>query len=510
MSTEHVADHVDVLIVGAGLSGIGAAAQVRKHLPAKSLAVLESRESIGGTWDLFRYPGIRSDSDMFTFAYKWKPWESDRALADGGKIRDYLAQVAQEYDVQPLIRYRHKVVGAEWDSAAKQWTVTAETPDGLTTITTNFLWGCSGYYDYDSGYQPEFPGVADYEGTFIHPQHWPEDLDFAGKKVVVIGSGATAVTLVPNLAGPGEGRAEHVTMLQRTPTYIFSRPGKDFLASGLRSTLFRLPKLPVLRYGQKAGHEALRWENIGLTVGTYQLARRKPELVKKIIRDQWLRGLTARDGGPGMTPEEAEAYVEKHFTPPYDPWDQRICFVPDGDMIRSIREGYASVVTDRIKTFTAKGIELESGETLEANIVISATGLNVKLFGGWDFVVDGERIDLRETMSYKALMLTGLPNYAYTIGYTNASWTLKADLVSDYVVRLLEHMDENGYAAVRVERDPSVPERPFMELASGYIQRALDSMPKQGDRFPWRLKQNYLTDRRVLAGKIDDGVITFS
>ncbi|MER7608120.1 NAD(P)/FAD-dependent oxidoreductase [Nocardioides sp. NPDC127503] len=503
--------HVDVLIIGAGVSGIGAAAQLRERLPGKTLAILEQRDASGGTWDLFRYPGIRSDSDMFTFAFKWRPWESAQALADGHQIRDYLRRTAKDYGVDKLIHYGHKVTGAAWSTEDKQWTVSVETSDGPTEITAGFLWNCSGYYDYANGYQPEFAGLDDYEGTFVHPQHWPEDLDYAGKKVVIIGSGATAVTLLPNLAGEGSDRAEKVTMLQRTPTYILSRPGQDAIASLLNTAPFKLlSKLPFKRVREKLGHETVRWENIALTVGTYQLARRAPGVVKKVIRDQWINGLTARGGRPGMTKDEAIAYVDKHFNPPYNPWDQRICFVPDGDMMKSIREGYAAVVTDRIKTFVPKGIELESGETLEADIVISATGLNLRLFGGLDYTVDGEQVSLPEQMAYKGLMITGIPNFAYTIGYTNASWTLKADLVTDYVIRLLDFMGENGYDVATVTRDPSVEERPFMDLASGYIQRSLDLMPKAGDRSPWTAKQNYLVDMKALGSPVADGVIRFA
>jgi cation diffusion facilitator CzcD-associated flavoprotein CzcO len=505
-------EHVDVLIVGAGLSGIGAAAQLRQHLPDLSVAVLESREASGGTWDLFRYPGIRSDSDMFTFGFKWHPWPSEQSLADGHLILDYLRTIERQYGVDQLIRYQHTVTAAAWDSAAKQWTVTASTPAGEQQFTANFLWSCSGYYDYEQGHQPAFPGLADYEGTLVHPQHWPEDLDYAGKKVVVIGSGATAVTLVPAMALPEDGRGvEHITMLQRTPTYIMSRPGKDPLAGVVNRALGRLPRsFPLKRLRERAGFEATRWANIMLLIGSYQLSRRKPELVKRMIHKGVVEHLTARPGHPGLSAEEAQQYAAKHFTPPYDPWDQRLCVVPDGDLFRAIRSGKASIVTDRIKTFTAKGIELESGETLEADIVISATGLTIKLFGGVDLHVDGKRVDLAETMSYKALMLSDVPNFAFTIGYTNASWTLKADLVGDYVVRLLRHMKQHGLHEAVVERDPAVGEKPFMDLTSGYIQRAAAQMPRQGDRAPWMLKQNYLTDMRVLHGDLEDGVIRFS
>jgi len=500
-------EHVDVLIVGAGLSGIGAAAQLRDKLPDLSVAVLEGRERSGGTWDLFRYPGVRSDSDMFTFGFKWHPWPSDQSLADGHLILDYLHVIEEKYGVEELIRYQHTVTAAAWDSAAKQWTITARTPAGEKRFTANFVWSCSGYYDYDRGHQPDFPGLADYEGVVVHPQHWPEDLDYAGKRVVVIGSGATAVTLVPAMSD----RVEHITMLQRTPTYILARPAKDPLARGINSALNRIPGfVPFKGLREKGGFEATRWANILILIGSYQLARRKPELVKRMIRKGVVDHLVAQPGEEGLTREQAQEYADKHFTPPYDPWDQRLCVVPDGDLFRAIRSGRASVVTDRITTFTAKGIELESGETLEADIVVTATGLRVKLFGGIDFTVDGEPVDLSRAMSYKGLMLSDLPNVAFTVGYTNASWTLKADLVADYVVALLRHMKQRGFHEVRVERDPSVAERPFMDLAAGYIRRALPQMPKQGDRHPWALKQNYLVDMRVLHGDLEDGIVSFS
>jgi len=511
MTTERVDGHVDVLIIGAGLSGIGAAAQVRQRLPRKKVAVLEARQASGGTWDLFRYPGIRSDSDMFTFGFKWHPWPGDRALADGDLILDYLRGISEKYGVEEVIRYGHKVTAAAYDSATKRWTVTAETADGPVNLTTDFLWSCSGYYDYDEGHQPQFPGLADYEGTFVHPQHWPEDLDYAGKKVVVIGSGATAVTLVPAMALAEDGRAvEHITMLQRTPTYIMSRPARDPLARALNGGLAKIPGVvPLKRLGQKASWEAVRWANIMTLVGSYQLSRRVPAAVKKVVRDNNLDQLTAREGGKGFTPEEAAELVDKHFTPPYNPWDQRLCAVPDGDFFKAMREGKASVVTDRIKTFTAKGIELESGETLEADIVISATGLKIKFLGGVDLSVDGARIAPNETMVYKGAMASDVPNFLFTFGYTNASWTLKADLVAEFGVKLLSYLDQHGYAEVVPVRDPTVAERPFVDLNSGYIQRALHQLPRQGDQGPWTMKQNYLVDIKRYAASIDDGVLRF-
>ena len=477
-------EHVDVLIVGAGLSGIGAACQLREHVPTKSVAVLEAREASGGTWALFNYPGIRSESDMYTFGFGWRPWPGDRALADGPMILDYLRTVAEEYGVDELIRYRHKVTAASWDSETALWTVEIDHGGTPTTLTASFLWGCSGYYHYDEPYAPEFPGADSFAGTIVHPQHWPEDLDYAGKKVVVIGSGATAVTLVPAMAPT----AEHVTMLQRSPSYILSRPGRDRLAPALD----RLPS--------KVSYPVVRWANILLTVGSYQVARRWPDFMKGLIR----KGVAAE------VPDSVDVDVDVHFKPRYDPWDQRLCFVPDGDLFGALRKGQASIVTDTIETFTPTGIRLTSGRELEADIIVTATGLQLLAFGGIDLVVDGEPVDFSRTMAYKALMLSGVPNFAYTVGYTNASWTLKADLVSTYVVRLLQHLDRIGARSAVPVRQPGVAEIPFMDFQSGYVLRALDRLPKQGDRAPWQLKQNYLTDLRTIKrGAIDDGVLAF-
>ncbi|MEV7430731.1 NAD(P)/FAD-dependent oxidoreductase [Nocardioides sp. NPDC092400] len=483
-TTEHAPapEHVDVLVIGAGLSGIGAACRLREEHPGRSLAVLEMREVSGGTWDLFRYPGIRSDSDMFTFGYRWRPWPSDTALADGQLILDYLRTVAEEHGVDRLIRYRHKVLGASWDSDTSRWTVRVSTPEGEKALTTDLLWSCAGYYDYESGHSPVFPGQDDFAGRLVHPQQWPEDLDTTGKKVVVIGSGATAVTLVPALAGT----AEHVTMLQRSPTYILSRPGRDPWAKALA-------KLPA-----KVSYPIVRWKNILLAIGTYKLAKSRPRVVKGVVRAGVRRQL----------PEHVD--VDTHFKPSYDPWDQRLCFVPDGDLFKVLRSGDASIVTAAIDTFTEKGIRLTDGSELEADVVVSATGLRLLPFGGIPLEVDGKPVELSETMSYKALMLSGIPNFIYTIGYTNASWTLKADLVADYVCRMLRHLDATGKRSFVADRDPSVDERPFLDFSSGYVQRALDGLPRQGDRAPWKLDQNYLTDVRTIhRDAIDDGVLTF-
>ena len=476
-------EHVDVLIVGAGLSGIGAACQLTDAHPDRTVAILEGRDAMGGTWDLFRYPGVRSDSDMFTFGFSWRPWASDTALADGDLILDYLRAVAEEREVDKLIRYRHRVTGAAWDSATQRWTVDVEHDGAPLTITCNLLWGCTGYYDYEGPHDPQLPGIEEFTGQVVHPQFWPDDLDYANKLVVVVGSGATAVTLVPAMAED----AELVTMLQRTPTYILPQPARDPLATLLRRAPERL-RYPVVR-----------WANILKLIGSYQLMQRYPRQAKAFIRKITERQL------PDHLP------YDEHFQPPYGPWDQRLCAVPDGDFFKALRNGTATVVTDTIDTFTATGVRLASGEELEADVVVTATGLRVKAFGDLDVAVDGKPIDVADTMAYKGLMLSGLPNFVYTVGYTNASWTLKADLVGDYVVRLLGHMDEHGYRSVVPVRDESVGERPFMELHSGYVQRALPFMPKQGDRAPWLLKQNYLVDTRTIRrGVLDDGVLEFS
>ena len=483
MTASEQIEHVDVLIVGAGLSGIGAACQLKTGHPDRSVAILEARDASGGTWDLFRYPGIRSDSDMFTFGYRWRPWPGDVALADGALILDYVRTVAEEYDVDKLIRYRYKVTGADWDSVSARWTVTIDHDGATLTMTAAFLWGCTGYYDYDEGHAPIFPGVEDFGGELVYPQFWPEDLDYAGKKVVVIGSGATAVTLVPSMA-PTAG---HVTMLQRTPTYIIPQPGTDSWAK-------RLAPLP-----DKLTYPIVRWKNVLRMVASYQLARKLPQQSKAMLRK-----FTEPQLPEGMTYDE-------HFQPPYNPWDQRLCVVPNSDLFKALRSGKADVVTDTIETFTPDGIRLTSGQELEADIVISATGLKLKLFGGIDLTVDGVVQQQSEQMTYKGLMVSGLPNFAFTIGYTNASWTLKADLVGEYVVRLLDHLDRKGLRSVVPVKDPEVGERPFMDLASGYIQRALDHLPRQGDRAPWMLKQNYLVDiRTIRRDKIDDGVLRFT
>jgi cation diffusion facilitator CzcD-associated flavoprotein CzcO len=488
------AEHVDVLIVGAGLSGVGAAAQVRERLPRKSVAVLEARDAMGGTWDLFRYPGIRSDSDMFTFGYKWRPWRSDTALADGELIREYIHTVAREYGVDRLVRYRHRVRRADWDSAAQRWDVTVEvtSEDGTTAeqrMTAGFLWGCAGYYRYDEGFQPTWPGMEEYAGTIVHPQHWPADLDYAGKRVVVVGSGATAVTLVPAMAG-GEGAAEHVTMLQRTPTYILSRPARDPIARALAKR-----KVPW-----RVVYPVARWANILQAVAFYQLSMRWPERMKAFIAKETIKQL------PADVPHDP------HFVPPYNPWDQRLCFVPDSDLFRALRAGTASVETGTIETFTEKGVRLASGRELDADVVITATGFQLLVpFGGIEVSVDGEPVDYGDRLAYKTMMLSGVPNMAFTIGYTNASWTLKADLVIDYVCRLLAYLDRHGHTSATPVADDDVQRRPLLDFHPGYVERAVHLLPSQGDRAPWQLDQNYLKDRvAIQRGRIDDGVLRFA
>jgi monooxygenase len=479
-------DHVNVLILGAGLSGIGAACHLRRNCPGKTFAILEARDSIGGTWDLFRYPGIRSDSDMFTLGYSFRPWEDPDAIADGLSIRRYIRATAEEYDVERSIRFGHRAVRARWCTDKARWTVEAEqVHTGETkTFSCDFLYSCTGYYRYDEGYTPEFAGRERFGGEIIHPQHWPEELDYAGKRIVVIGSGATAVTLVPSLAE----QAEHVTMLQRSPTYIVSLPARDAVADALRR---RLPA--------GAAYTIVRVKNVLRMMLSYQLSRARPELVRTLIRK-------------GVERQLPDGYdVGTHFNPSYDPWDQRMCLSPDGDLFKAIRRGRAAVVTDTIETFTETGVRLASGEELPADIIVTATGLNLIGLGGLQLEVDGAHVELSKSIGYKGMMLCGVPNLAMTLGYANASWTLKADLVGEYVCRLLAHMDRHGYAICTPRPpDPSLPTEPALNLTSGYVQRALDQMPRQGAIAPWRLHQNYFRDLRLLRrGRIDDEM-TFS
>ncbi|MET7809169.1 flavin-containing monooxygenase [Micromonospora chersina] len=479
-------DHVDVLIVGAGLSGVGAAVHLQLQSPGKTYAVLEARGAVGGTWDLFRYPGIRSDSDMFTLGYSFKPWTNPKAIADGDAIRSYVRETAREYGVQEHIRFHHRVLRAEWDSATARWTVHAHRDDTgeEVVLTCGFLFTNSGYYRYDEGYTPEFPGIDRYAGRLVHPQHWPEDLDYAGKRVVVIGSGATAVTLVPAMAE----RAGHVTMLQRSPTYVIALPSRDPLADAARRWL------PA-----KAAYAVTRWKNVALGVANFQLSRRAPGVVKRFLRR----------AAKGRLPVGYD--LDRHFSPRYNPWDQRLCVVPDGDLFAALRAGTASVVTDTIDTFTERGIRLSSGEELPADVVVTATGLNLLALGGMTLTVDGAEVDLASTVAYKGMMLSGVPNFAMTIGYTNASWTLKADLVATYVCRLLRHLDDTGQQIVTPLAPDTTDLVPIIDLQSGYVLRAVDRLPKQGPAAPWRLHQNYPRDVLLMRhGRLTDSGVRFS
>ncbi|WP_041730233.1 flavin-containing monooxygenase [Conexibacter woesei] len=480
-------EHLDVLIVGAGLSGIGAGCHLRAESPGKSFAILEGRERSGGTWDLFRYPGIRSDSDMFTLGYAFKPWEEAKAIADGPSILRYIRDTARDHGVEERIRYGHRVVRAEWSSPESRWTVEAVRADSGETVrlTCSFLFGCTGYYRYDEGYTPAFAGTERFGGEIVHPQHWPEQLDYAGKRVVVIGSGATAVTLLPAMAE----HAAHVTMLQRSPSYVLSLPARDPIADVVRRVL------PA-----KAAYPLVRWKNVLLSTLVFQLSRRTPNFVKKVIRKGVQKQLP-----PGYD-------VDTHFAPRYDPWDQRLCLVPDGDLFKAIRRGDASIVTDGIETFTERGIRLASGAELEADVIVTATGLNLLLLGGMSIAVDGRDVDLSTTVGYKGMMFSGVPNLAVTIGYTNASWTLKGDLVAEYVCRLVNHMDEHAYTQVTpLAPDPSLPTEPFIDLKSGYVLRSIEQLPKQGPRAPWRLHQNYARDVAMMKyGSLEDDAIAFS
>ncbi len=480
------AEHFDVLIVGAGLSGIGAGYHLQARCRGLSYAILEAREAIGGTWDLFRYPGIRSDSDMFTLGYAFRPWREAKAIADGPSILNYVRDTASEHGIDRHIRFRHRVRRASWSFCEARWTVEAERTDTgeAARFTCGFLLMCSGYYSYAEGYAPGFPGADRFKGRIVHPQFWPEDLDYAGRQVVVIGSGATAVTLVPAMATA----AAHVVMLQRSPTYIVSRPSEDATANWLRRYL------PA-----KLAYRLTRLRNVALGMYFYRFARRRPEQTK-----QGILGMARKELGPDYD-------LATHFTPRYKPWDQRLCLVPDSDLFKAIRDGRVSVVTDHIETFTESGIRLRSGIELQADIVVTATGLKVNLLGDVAFSVVGRRVDLSKTLAYKGMMFSEVPNLASVFGYTNASWTLKADLTCEYVCRLLNHMRRHGYAAATPRRDASVTEEPFLDFSSGYVQRALAMLPKQGSKKPWRLYQNYALDMATLRlGSINDGVMEFT
>ena len=479
------AEHFDVLIVGAGLSGIGAAYYLQERLPEKSYLILEGRAAIGGTWDLFRYPGVRSDSDMYTLGYAFRPWTEAKAIADGPSILNYVRDTAREGGIDRHIRFDHQVKRAVWSSAEARWMVEAELADTRERMrfTCNWLHMCTGYYDYAEGYLPDFAGAEDFQGRIVHPQFWPEELDYRGRRVVVIGSGATAVTIVPEMAR----EAAHVVMLQRSPTYMVSRPSEDAIGNALRKAL------PA-----KLAYGITRWKNVLLQMVFFRLARSRPAKVKEKILDG-VRDLLP----PGYD-------VETHFTPRYNPWDQRLCLVPDADMFEAISDGRASIVTGTIDRFTPGGIRLASGEEIATDIIVTATGLKIQLLSDIEFVLDGKPHNMSGSLSYKAMMFGDVPNLSYTFGYTNASWTLKADLTAAYLCRLLRHMDDKGFDIARPRTDPSVERLPFLDFSSGYVQRARDILPAQGAAKPWKVHQNYALDMAALKfGAIEDGVMEF-
>ncbi len=483
-------EYFDVLIVGAGLSGVGAACHLERKCPGKTYVVLESRDAMGGTWDLFRYPGIRSDSDMHTLGYSFRPWREQKAIADGPSILNYVRETASEHGVDRHVRYGHRVLSAQWSSADACWTMTAEKKDSGETveIRCNFLLMCAGYYRYEQGYLPEFEGRERFEGDIIHPQHWPDDYDYRDKRVVIIGSGATAMTLVPEMSKD----AAHVVMLQRSPTYVISMPDVDFVANALRKIL-----------PERWAYGITRWKNIGIQQWLYGRSRKSPQWLKKRLLNRVRKEL-----GPDYD-------VEKHFMPAYNPWDQRLCLVPNSDLFESLRSGKASVVTDHIETFTETGIQLKSGEHLDADLIVTATGLDLVVLGDVDFVVDGKRVEFPHTWTYKGVMCSGVPNMVSTFGYINASWTLRADLTAEYACRLISYMEEGGYdfCVPRLrEGDANMPARPWIaDFSPGYIQRVLGDMPKQGDREPWINPQNYRRDRKMFReGALEDGALVFS
>jgi cation diffusion facilitator CzcD-associated flavoprotein CzcO len=480
-------EHVDVLIVGAGLSGIGAGCHLQAKCPQKSYAILEARESIGGTWDLFKYPGVRSDSDMYTLGYSFRPWEQAKSIADGPSILEYVRETASDHGVERRVRFGHRVARADWSSADARWTVqaTREGTDETIQLTCGFLFMCTGYYRYDEGYTPQFAGSESFAGKIVHPQHWGADVDPAGKRVVVIGSGATAITLVPALAES----AEHVTMLQRSPSYVVSVPAEDPIAKRIRRVL-----------PPKAAYAVVRWKNVLVAMLVYQVSRRRPRLVKRLVRRAVERQL----------PPDYD--IDAHFSPRYNPWDQRMCLVPDSDLFQALSSGKASVVTDHIDTFTPSGLRLRSGAELPADLVVTATGLNLLALGGTQIAVDGRDVDIADTMSYEGMMLGGVPNLAMSFGYTNASWTLKCDLTCGYVCRLLNYMDALGYTrCTPVNDDPSLTAEPFSDFSSGYVQRSIHLFPKQGSRAPWRVHQNYARDMLSLRrAELDDGELRFA
>lgn len=479
-------EHVDVVVVGAGISGISAGWHLQRHCPDRSYAILEGRNAIGGTWDLFRYPGIRSDSDMHTLGFAFEPWTDEESIAGGAAIKRYVERTAAKHGIDQRIRFGHRVTSAAWSTADARWTVEGEGPDGPFALTCGVLDLCSGYYDYEQGHAPRFPDQERFGGRIVHPQHWPEDLELAGKRVVVIGSGATAMTLVPALAGMGAGTAAHVTMLQRSPTYVVSLPARDRIARALHRVL------PT-----RAAYRLTRWKNVGLQMLFYRLARSRPE--KTATR---LTGLVQQALGPDYD-------VATHFTPRYKPWDQRLCLVPDADLFMALKSGRAGVVTDTIERFEEDGIRLTSGRLLLADVIVTATGLQLKLGGGIALAMDGAPVHVAGRLQYKGMMFEGVPNLVATFGYTNASWTLKADLTAFYLTRLLNTMRQRGLRqATPVNDDPGMGTEPFLDFTSGYIQRSAALLPTQGARKPWKLNQNFALDVLALKfGSVDDAMV---
>ena len=482
----HLDEPLDVLIIGAGVSGIGLAAYLRRKQPGKRFSILEARERMGGTWDLFKYPGIRSDSDLYTFGFDFKPWVKNKTLADARDILEYLRETVEEFDLGPVIQYQQQVESADWLSGEGLWAVRVRDGIGgdVRTVRTRWLFSAGGYYRYDQGYSPRFEGSERFKGRIVHPQHWPEDLDYSGKRVVVIGSGATAVTLIPAMAE----QVAHITMLQRTPSYIINQPATDSVAGFLQKIL------PA-----QTAYSLTRYKNARITLGFWSFCQRFPKLARKL-----LVGLVRRDLPKGYP-------VDVHFNPPYNPWDQRLCSVPDGDLFKCLGSGKASVVTDQIETFTESGILLKSGKEIEADIIVTATGLNVQLFGGVALHKDGQPVVLSNTLAYKGMMLSGVPNFAFALGYTNSSWTLKVCLLCDHFCRLLAYMDEHRHAVCEAQAPEGIETRPLLDFGAGYVQRALHSVPRQGPGEPWVMSMDYFRDVKLLRrGRVAEKCLAFS
>ncbi len=476
--------YYDVIVVGAGLSGIGAAYHLQTACPDKTFIILEGRPNMGGTWDLFKYPGIRSDSDMFTLGFPFSPWENPKAIADGPSILQYIKDTAAKFGIDKKIQFNHKVTDASWSDEEQRWTLTMAPNEHLKhqVLKCNFLLMCSGYYDYENGYTPEFPSIENFKGAVIHPQKWDPEVDYTNKKVIVIGSGATAITLVPEMAK----KAEKVIMLQRSPTYVINLPSEDVIANFFRKML-----------PGKLAYALARWKNIFISMFFFMASKKWPRSVRKIIQKQ-IRKVLGKD------------YDMKHFEPPYNPWDQRLCVVPDNDLFHAIKSGKAEIVTDHIEQFTEKGILLKSGSELEADIIVTATGLKVQLLGGMTVHINDVLGDTSKTHAYRGVMFSDVPNFAFTVGYTNASWTLKCDLSCQFVTKVLNYMKENNYTVCTPRFDPSMPSEPLLDFNAGYVLRALDKLPKQGSKHPWKVYQNYVRDLMSLKWSgVDDEYLEY-